>query len=176
MNIGLNRIKTKPELRIIKELYISAFPEKERREFSDLEKLLSADQCFIYSIDTENTGFSGFCICWDLGGFAFVEHFAVNPEKRGLGIGEKTLSLLKTLHNKTILLETEPAVDEITTRRVHFYQRNGFRMLHRFYVQPSYGINKPEVELKLMYCGEEPDSTQLDDMINRIKKNVYRVN
>ena len=176
MNISLYRIKSKPELRIIKELYHSAFPEKERREFSDLEKLLSADQCFIYSIDIENTGYAGFCICWDLGGFAFIEHFAVNPELRGLGIGEKTLSLLKTIHNKTILLETEPPIDEITTRRVHFYQRNGFRMLHRFYVQPSYGINKPEVELKLMYCGGEPDSTQLDDMITRIKKNVYRVN
>ena len=176
MKIKLNRIGSKPELRIIKELYNSAFPEKERREFSDLEKLLSEDLCFIYSINTENTGYAGFCICWDLGDFAFIEHFAVNPELRGLGIGEKTLLFLKTIHNKTILLETEPPVDEITTRRVHFYQRNGFRMLHRFYVQPSYGINKPEVELKLMYCGEEPDSTQLDDMINRIKKSVYRVN
>lgn len=176
MNIGLNRIKTEPELRIIKALYKSAFPEKERREFSELADLLSADQCFMYSIDTENTGFSGFCICWDFDGFAFIEHFAVNPEKRGLGIGEKTLSLLKSIHSKTILLETEPPVDEITTRRVNFYQRNGFRMLHRLYVQPSYGNNKPEVELKLMYCGEEPDSTQLDDMINRIKKNVYQVN
>lgn len=176
MNISLYRIKSIPELRIIKELYQAAFPEKERREFSDLEKLLAEDVCFIYSINTENTGYAGFCICWDLGGFAFVEHFAINPEKRGLGIGEKTLSLLKTTHKKTILLETEPPVDEITTRRVHFYQRNGFRMLHRFYVQPSYGINKPEVELKLMYCGEEPDSTQLDDMIRRVKKYVYRVN
>jgi ribosomal protein S18 acetylase RimI-like enzyme len=176
MNIGLNRIKSKPELRIIKVLYNSAFPEKERREFSELENLLLVNNCLIYSIDAENIGFSGFCICWDLGGFAFIEHFAVNPELRGLGIGEKTLSLLKTRHNKTILLETEPEVDEITARRVHFYQRNGFRMLHRFYIQPSYGINKPEVELKLMYCGEEPDSNQLDDMINRIKKNVYQVN
>lgn len=176
MNISLCRIKSKPELRIIKELYHSAFPEKERREFSDLEKLLSEDVCFIYSINTENSGYAGFCICWDLGVFAFVENFAVNPELRGLGIGEKTLSLLKTTHKKTILLETEPPVDETTTRRVHFYQRNGFRMLHRFYVQPSYGIHKPEVELKLMYYGEEPDSNQLDDMITRIKKSVYQVN
>lgn len=176
MNIGLNRIKTKPELRIIKELYNSAFPEKERREFSELESLLTVDKCFIYSIDTESSGYAGFCICWDFGGFAFLEHFAVKPEIRGLGIGEKTLSLLRTTHHKTILLETEPPVDETAARRVSFYQRNGFRMLHRFYVQPSYGINKPEVELKLMYCGEEPDSVQLDRMIGMIKKNVYLVN
>jgi GNAT superfamily N-acetyltransferase len=175
MNIELKRLTTGENLQILKDLYISAFPADERREFSELPELLFEDQCFIYKIDTENLGYTGFCICWDFGGFTFIEHFATTAENRGLGIGEKTLSVLKSKHAKTIILETEPPVDEITRRRVNFYMRNGFRMLHRNYVQPSYGSNKPEVDLKLMYWGEEPDSQQLDTMICIIKESVYKV-
>lgn len=36
------------------------------------------------------------------------------------------------------LLEVEPMQDEMTTRRVRYYQRNGYQVLEEEYIQPSY--------------------------------------
>jgi len=93
---------------------------------------------------------------------------------RGLGIGEGTLALIKENFNKPVILETELPMDEISSRRIKFYQRNGFWLLHRLYLQPSYDGIKPEVEMKLMSTGVDFTSEELDKFIDIIRKRVYR--
>lgn len=60
--------------------------------------------------------------------FVFVDYLLVNPKARGGGIGGHVLDTLKK-KEKAILLEVEPpeAEDEDTSRRIRFYERNGFR-------------------------------------------------
>jgi len=60
--------------------------------------------------------------------FIFVDYLLVNPITRGAGVGGQVLNRLKSL-GKPIILEVEPpeAEDVDTSRRIRFYERNGFR-------------------------------------------------
>ncbi|HCE58595.1 MAG TPA: GNAT family N-acetyltransferase [Prolixibacteraceae bacterium] len=175
MQIELKKIAEPQQLEYIRELYISAFPAKERREFDELKLLLADDDCFIFQLITESGTLAGFCIIWEFSNFVFIEHFAIEPGLRGLRIGEKTLSVIRTQFQKNVILETELPSDEISNRRIRFYERNGFHKLNRTYIQPSYGSNKPEVELKLMSTNVDIPVDELDSIIQLIRKKVYGV-
>lgn len=173
MQVDLKRIVDLPGLETIRELYISAFPPDERREFDNLKLLLNNNECHFYRIFTENKILAGFFILWEFQAFVFIEHFAVNDELRGLGIGEKTLAEIRTMFSKNIILETELPANDIKARRIRFYERNGFHKLRRTYFQPSYGENKPEIELKLMCTNVDIQTEELDFIIKTIRKKVY---
>jgi ribosomal protein S18 acetylase RimI-like enzyme len=174
VKIGLKKITDIASLSSIWNLYCVAFPLIERRELESLQMLIDTPECQINQITIHNEQPAGLCIYWTFREFLFLEHFAVEPELRGLGIGERILLLLRE-KCPLILLETEPPVDEITARRVKFYQRNGFKLLHRQYFQPSYGENKPPVELKLMSNSVDFTAEELDKYIATIRKKVYRI-
>lgn len=158
----------------IKNLYLTAFPPAERREFSELIQQFYNNECDLNLIFADQN-VAGFIIFWDLEEFVFVEHFAVESHLRKLGIGEKTLSSIRDQFKKTIILETEMPNDEISRRRIGFYERNGFYKLNRTYFQPSYDGVKPEVELILMSTNYDMTLEELDSAIKKIRKKVYRV-
>jgi ribosomal protein S18 acetylase RimI-like enzyme len=173
MKINLQRVKSLVGLEKIRDLYVSSFPASERREFHELVDMLDLLECSVCLIKIPTGKVAGFCIVWDFKSFAFLEHFAIENDLRGLGIGEGVLSVLREKY-KTILLETEHPVNEINQRRINFYQRNGFRLLDMKYVQPSYGKNKPEVELHLMSTSVDFSVETLDECIHLIRERVYR--
>jgi GNAT superfamily N-acetyltransferase len=61
--------------------------------------------------------------------FIFIDYLLVNPKTRGKGIGTQVLNQFKN-KNKTVILEVEPpedyGEDSDITRRIRFYERNGF--------------------------------------------------
>ncbi len=173
MKIRFNRIITPIEFDSLSELYIATFPPQERRELTEIYQLISEGEIFIYQIITAKNTIAGFCIFWVFKEFTFIEHFAVFPELRGMGIGEGTLSFLQKKFN-IIILETELPVDDISRRRIKFYERNGFILLQRQYFQPSYGKNKPEVEMKIMCTKGKIDNEKLGEYILQIRERVYR--
>ena len=70
--------------------------------------------------------------------------------------------------------EVEPAIDdEIAIRRVEYYRRNGYKVLEKEYIQPSY--HKREDACPLWIMGNE-NSDFLPQYIERIKDEVYRRN
>ena len=172
MEISFKRITEEHEFEVVKSLYLSAFPPEERREYNELIQQLYINECAVNLIIAGGKT-AGFCITWDFNDFVYLEHFAIEPVMRGLGIGEGILALIKDIFNKPVILEAEPPADEISTRRIRFYQRNGFKLLHRPYLQPSYDGIKPEVEMKLMSTGVDFTSEELDSYIDIIRKKVY---
>ncbi|CEG23611.1 Putative acetyltransferase YjbC [Planococcus massiliensis] len=60
--------------------------------------------------------------------FSFVDYLFVSKESRGMGLGKKTLQMLKD-KNKPIILEVEPVnyEDTDTEKRLRFYAREGFQ-------------------------------------------------
>jgi len=172
MKIELKKISQFEELESIRGLYCEAFPPEERREFDDLKQLVFGVECVVNQIITANSKVAGFCVYWIFDEFVYVEHFAVFPGLRGRGIGEGTLSVLREKF-KVLILETELPMNEISQRRIKFYKRNGFHLLNLHYVQPSYGDNKPEVELKLMCTSSDISAEILNNYIIQIKEKVY---
>jgi ribosomal protein S18 acetylase RimI-like enzyme len=172
MEIKLQKINSDSELISIYDLYFSAFPANERRDYAGLKAQLKIHECSVSKI-LHGKQQVGLCIFWNFEDFVFLEHLAVEPAMRNLKIGEKVLTLLKTQFNKPLLLETEPPNDEIAKRRISFYIRNSFFILSRNYIQPSYDHVSPGVHLCLMCtCSGISDPT-LDRWISILRNNVY---
>jgi ribosomal protein S18 acetylase RimI-like enzyme len=174
LQISFKKIESEAEFEVIKNLYLTAFPPNERREFDELTKQIYNYECYVNLIlDDEKV--AGFIIFWNFNEFVFLEHFAIEPGLRGLGTGEKTLTEIKALNKKTIILETEPPADEMSRRRIRFYERNGFHILEKHYLQPSYDGKKPEVEMKLMCSSENISIGKLEKYIIQIREKVYKI-
>lgn len=132
-----------------------AFPPEEQRS-AELQRR-NVDNCNIFhcnAIELDNQ-FVGLLNYWDLDDLVYVEHFATLSERRGSGIGREALALLRRLTALPIILEVELPTDELTRRRICFYERCGFRLCRDFdYRQPPYDHRTVEIPMFLMINGE----------------------
>jgi len=148
-------------LRQFLELYTSAFPPEERRQYRDVGELQAFIQSrsplfrIIVKTEPDAGAILGFLTWWDFPQYAYVEHFAVRPDMRGAGLGTEMLAHLRSTTDKGILLEVErPEKGEIARRRIAFYERNGFEQHPEIeYIQPPYSPGMSEVPLLLMTAG-----------------------
>ena len=144
------------------------FPEDELKPLSHMKRMMDEGICSAYALYDGEDMQSYFFLC-EFDGYVLVDYLAVNPQKRGEGIGTKTLDLLRDIaKDKVILVECEdvcfsPNDNEKTTRerRIAFYERAGFRLsgvktklFGVRYVILTYPENAPDAEngLKNVYC------------------------
>lgn len=173
--IVLNRITDKQDSRLdqIIDLYVAAFPQEERRDLNQLRLLIEkADTMYLNAIEANDT-LCGFFIYWDMGGFYYLEHLAVFPEMRNMKIGQQVLDYIAAHLDGTRILEVEPTTDEMTTRRVNYYSRNGYHIVDKSYMQPSYRPGEEDFPLWIMSNNTTDD---LSAQIEQIKDKVYRGN
>ena len=130
-------------------IYCQAFPANERREMAGQQKVMEHERYAVTLLEHDGNTV-GFITYWDLGSFIFGEHFAVHPDYRGGGIGERCLGRFLSTLSKPFVIEVELAMDEISTRRIAFYQRLGIKLNGYDYLQPPYGAGKKPVPMKLM--------------------------
>lgn len=157
-------------------LYESAFPEEERRPTELWLALPQTERDFhilgIYS----NERCLGFVTCWDFGGFAYVEHFAVDGTLRGQGTGSKSLALLADrVGGKPIVLEVELPITDIAQRRIAFYERNGYALLSTAYAQPPYREGGEGLPMKLMCTDEGFGEAHGGEIVTTLHRRVYGV-
>lgn len=151
----------------IYQSYLTAFPENERRSDKQFLALFKNPNASIQtiSLDGENVGY---LVLWNLSEFLYIEHFEVLPDFRGQNMGSQVMQNLCKEYSR-IVLEVEPEdLDEMAKRRIEFYQRNGFVISDKSYIQPSYGPGKSELNLYLMTSWNCEDS-------NRIKEELYDI-
>ena len=116
----------------LKLLYQTAFPENEQIPWDDLISLI--DQMNLdFTAYYEDDKFIGFTILFPHKKFNWFWYFAVIPELRGQGKGQKILTyLIEKYKGKNIVLDMESPkqkCDNLEQRisRHAFYLRNGFR-------------------------------------------------
>ncbi len=132
------------------DLYIAAFPTEERRAKDYHIETMGREQ-FHCDVIIDSNEPIGILFWWDLTEFTFVEHFATTPAVRGKGYGNQILSEFISTNKKPTLLEVEHPTDEISRRRIGFYERMGFVLNDHPYRHPSYQQIKDEfVDLKVM--------------------------
>lgn len=160
-------IGARPGKRILerlKQLYFNSFPPEERREWSQLTDLLQMKDSPVRLVVIRVRGrWAGFLTLWNLGEAVYVEHFAIEPELRGCGIGSRALREVIAATDRPIVLEVEPAHrgDE-ARRRIAFYESNGLIGFSDVpYIQPSYGPGLPDVELMLMATSPDVNPVSL---------------
>lgn len=155
------------------QAYTTSFPTDERRDDEDFWKLFEHSRTEILGIYKDKK-IVGYFILWFFDDFTFIEHFEIFESFRGQNLGSSALGVLSKKYN-SLILETEPkTLDEIAKRRVDFYQRNGFSILKKDYIQPSYGEGKDAINLWLMGNLSSPDEKKLERTIAEIYKVVYQ--
>ena len=79
-------------------------------------------------------------------------------------------------HGVAAMIELEVPEDELTRRRVAFYERQGFRICDKDYVQPPYRTGGASLPLYLMVAGDaSAELPALEDVRKGIYREVYRV-
>ena len=82
--------------------YCQSFPEDERRDLAQFQKLFNHKMVELLSIVQENKNI-GYLILWKLSHFVFIEHFEVFETFRGQSFGSQILKELSDIYPKIVL-------------------------------------------------------------------------
>lgn len=159
----------------IRYIYEEAFPIDERRDFKQLTDIFEINKNIGIEPITENDRIIGFIIYWIFDSFVYIEHFAIDKEKRGNGIGTEILKRFIAKTDRPIVLEAELPTDKISTDRITFYQRLGFELHSYKYIQPAYDADRNPIELCLMSHSTTSNTPDLDTVRDTLYQYVYGI-
>ncbi len=107
-------------------LYTESFPDFERRD-EQTHRRAMGDERFHNAVAVGDGKVIGILFYWAQDDLVYAEHLAVDPAVRGQGAGTQFVQWLQEQsRGKTLILDIEPPVDEVTRRRLRFYERHGF--------------------------------------------------
>lgn len=132
------------------KIMVDSFPMEEIRSYEGQKELLSREDYYIETYEQEGQ-LLGICAYYIFDDFLYIENLACKPSARGLGIGTKLVqAILKEANGRQVILEVEPPTDEITKRRIRFYERLGFTFNPYEHFQAPLNPTTGMVELKIM--------------------------
>ncbi|MCM1150987.1 MAG: GNAT family N-acetyltransferase [Alistipes sp.] len=158
--------------RFMENLLAAAFPPEEYREPAEWRKLTAASEIFRNNLICHDEMPVGLLSYWIFDRFHYVEHFAVSPEFRNDGYGARALKRLLCDLQRPVVLEVEAPDDDLSRRRIGFYQRQGFVLWEREYRQPPYRPHGDWLPMHLMVYGNL-DESEFCEIRDTIYKNVY---
>lgn len=159
-----------PVLDLVERTYTDSFPEEERRDFSLVRELFRSNPLFdVYAL-TRADAYVGFITAWRFEGFTYVEHFAIDAAARNGGIGAEALKQFLAFSATPVVLEVEIPSDEMSKRRIGFYERQGFVLDTHVYYQPPYRSGGSTLEMRLMTHG----AIDLTQSFKKVRDCMYR--
>jgi len=136
------------EIDNVNHLYDLAFPFHEQRSNQGRQSVQRCSDYYLYYF-TDNSVFVCFIGSWKITNFFYIEHFAISPQLRGQGYGQKVLKLFSKQVAK-IILEIDPVIDEQSRKRLSFYKRCGFEQNEYKHTHPSYHSQYAPHELEVL--------------------------
>lgn len=146
----------------------ASFSDDEYRPYDEQLALFEEPEYRIYYMP------AGFLAVWEFESFIYIEHFAVDPALRNSGTGSAMLQELVKQYQKPICLEVELSEDELTRRRIGFYERNGFVFNEYPYIQPPISKGKSPVPLRIMTYGSAITQDTFEEMKRVLYQRVYK--
>lgn len=132
------------------ELYEGSFPLAERRKKEDHLRAYADERFFPLSAWDGNV-LVGLLFFWEWDSYRYLEYLAVNPSLRGQSFGSEMLRYLRDSEH-TIILEIDPLINELSVRRLQFYERAGYTLTpFRFMHLPYRREAQPQELLILSY-------------------------
>ena len=129
-------------------LYNASFPLHEQR-MPDSQRHIMSHPEYHFNLIFDDDRFVGLMLCWETDTFLYIEHFCIFPELRNNNYGRRALELISQ-RGKTVILEIDPPVDNISVRRKGFYERAGFVLNSYHHVHPPYHEGLPGHNLVVM--------------------------
>lgn len=159
------------------KLWIDSFPVDERRDTCIQRKNIDSNPKFRCKVALN--GYDepiGFITIWDLGLFIYCEHFATAPKIRGKGFGTEIIRMVTSFYGKPLVLEVEMPENELSRRRIRFYERCGLRLWKSgLYTQPPYRPGGNPVPMMLMATDGLTEAKDFNQIVDILKKEVYGV-
>ncbi|KJU72657.1 GNAT family N-acetyltransferase [Clostridium baratii] len=153
-------------------IYEESFPKHELRNIKEQKEAMNDDEFFcVYAKEEETV--VGIIFYWEWEQFRYIEHFAVNPNLRGGGYGSKILEEICN-DDKITILEIDPVVDEISERRLVFYERLGFKMNKFNHLHPPYKNGDKGHKLKVLSYKCIISENQFSDFKNFLENHVMK--
>ena len=179
-NITITTSIQAEDLTACAELYESAFPADERRSTEEWMRYAQEKENFhVYPFfDVNAHELCGFISFWEFEDFTYVEHFAVKEPYRGQGTGQMVFGIFLSLYDARslpVILEVEPPTDDLTRRRIWFYERCGMELLPYDYTQPPYSPQQQPLPLRLMCSNRRITEEQVKHFVQCIHEQVYGV-
>lgn len=136
------------------EIYSKSFPVYEQRSCEQQLYAFSNERYNLFCLINEDENIlNSFVSFWEFDEYVYVEHLAVNERLRGNNIGTATLKLFNDEVRKTVILEIDPVIDEVSAKRLQFYQKLGFELnLYKHY-HPAYNSSYAPHELLVLNTG-----------------------
>jgi RimJ/RimL family protein N-acetyltransferase len=159
----------------VEKTYLASFPETERRSISLFRELLDKEPRFRAYALLRNDKYIGFITEWVFEAFVYVEHFAIDETVRNGGSGAMAMKQFTEQAVQPVVLEVELPVDELSTRRIAFYERLGFIPDNHAYQQPPYNKGESWLPMQLMTYGRIDLEKSFDSVRSCLYKNVYKV-
>ena len=152
----------------------NSFPLTEFRPKNEQAKLFENKYYNVIGIKDNNVQISIAAI-WNFEDFMFIEHLATLPKYRNKGLGAQLLREITSNTTKIVCLEVEPPVDELTRRRVRFYERNGMFFNEYPYIQPSISQGREPIPLFIMTSNRKISEQEFSIIKNKLYREVYKV-
>jgi ribosomal protein S18 acetylase RimI-like enzyme len=167
--LKINNLDT-PRRNKVWKLYEDSFPIAERRKEEDHLRAF-ADERFFPLSAWDGGELVGLLFYWEWDSYRYLEHLAVSSNLRGQGYGSQLLRHLRD-SDHTAILEIDPLINELSVRRLQFYERAGFTLTPYRFVHLPYRLGVQPVELlivsypKMITKEQHKDFLQfLDDVV-----------
>lgn len=164
-----------PLLDKVEKTYNDSFPEAERRAFSLVRELVKEESRFVVYALLRDEAYVGFITAWQFDSFTYVEHFAIDESARNGGIGAGTMKQFLALCDVPVVLEVEIPTEEMSKRRIGFYERLGYVLDSHVYFQPPYRRGEEFLEMRLMTYGDIDLQRSFEAVKACIHRYVYGV-
>lgn len=152
-----------------------SFPLTEFRPKEEQAKLFQKPNYQVFGIK-DGEFLLSIAAVWVFEDFTFIEHLATLPQNRNCGIGEKILKYIIKNAKHTVCLEVEPPENDLTRRRIAFYERNGLCFNDYPYIQPSISEGRESIPLFIMTSHKKMDEQTYQKIKSTLYKEVYKVN
>ena len=129
-------------------IYITSFPIYEQRTFKDQIEALKDERYHCIAI-CENDKVAGILLYWEIETYRYVEHLAIVSDLRGKQYGTNILNQFCN-ENERVILEIDPPIDEVSRKRLSFYQSAGFYLQEYAHIHPPYRAGYSGHSLKVL--------------------------
>lgn len=161
----------------VENLFVSSFPIEERRDLPDQRRNIDSNTDFTLLLAEDGGMPVGFFTIWDFGDFSYCEHFATAPTSRNKGYGSRILELVLENLRHPLVLEVELPDNDLSRRRISFYQRHGFKLMDTYhYTQPPYRCGGASLPMHLMVYSPQKAALDLNKVATAIHARVYTHN
>mgnify|MGYP001028533630 CR=1 FL=1 len=143
------------------EIYTISFPVYEQRNPKQQKEAFS-DSRYHLIAKIEEEKFISFIAYWEFENYIYIEHLAVNPELRGQNKGSELLKDFADIMSKTIILEIDPLTDEISRKRLVFYEKLGYKTNPYKHFHPPYDKSYTPHQLVVLSLNRQVDQKEYE--------------